>query len=126
MYERRLFTFEEANRLVEPISLLTARAREEMEHIWESLNLDVTERELSEGYQRINAAKRRWYARIREHGAVPRRLWEVDFETEYGLAFSWRFGEKEIRYCHSLHDFGPFPFRIPIPARLLAGNLGEV
>jgi hypothetical protein len=115
VYER-VFTYETASAALEHVQRLTARCRETLEHLWRSIDPHAVDRDLLDAYVRMNRARDEWQSRVREIGAVPRRLWEVEFNTGDGYYFSWRSGEGSIRHARRARATR-FPMRIPIPAR---------
>jgi hypothetical protein len=118
VYER-IFTFESASTALEHVQRLTARCRETLEHLWQSIDPAADERALLESYIRMNGARDEWQARIKELGAVPRRLWEVEFNTGDGYYFSWRSGEESIRHVRR-GRITRHSIRIPIQPRRVA------
>ncbi|MEK8024228.1 MAG: hypothetical protein AAB229_10525 [Candidatus Hydrogenedentota bacterium] len=95
---KRCFSFDESQRLLPDIMRITGRHREEMEHLWNKLNVDPRPATVLWTYHQLNLLKANWIRLIRETGALPVRLWEVSFNSGDGFHYSWRLGEAGIEY----------------------------
>lgn len=92
----RIFTRNEAEAFLPDVMRLTGRHREEMEHLWGKLNSASTQIAVLDTYRLLNELKAKWFASVRETGAIPLRLWEVSFDSGDGFHYSWRIGEEKI------------------------------
>lgn len=111
----RTFTLREARRLLPHVVRITARHREEMEHVWSALGLRSTPFETAEAHARLDRLRDSWYREMRAPGALPRRLWEVNFDTGDGYYYSWRIGEPDIGFvCRD--PYARVVARVAIPA----------
>lgn len=110
------FTLSDAQSIVPHLSRTAGRCREEMEHVWTSLRGEPSDRFLLASYRRLDQLKVWWFREVRLLGAIPRRLWEVSFDTGDGFCYSWRLGEEAITHIHG-REVGHLFVRRPLRFR---------
>ncbi|HEY8550506.1 MAG TPA: DUF2203 domain-containing protein [Vicinamibacterales bacterium] len=101
---RRLFSLEEANRLLPSVKLVTAEAVREAEALARELRhhgeAHPRHEQLSEQLDQIVT---RWASRLQELQVEAKGLWLVDFDNGEGY-YCWQYPEETISHYHGYED----------------------
>ena len=104
--ETRVFTFEDARRLLPQVREITRDAIEQLAAIQLAIDdADAGEKELSEEELQRAAADLldRWAQKIRSLGAEVKGPWLVDFDSGGGY-YCWKWPEEGLEYFHGYED----------------------
>jgi hypothetical protein len=100
----RIFTLEEARRLLPLVWRITDSARRELDPVKERLGAmlpcDPRLKPVEIEYERI---VRRWIGKMERLGLVVKGLWLADFDTGDGY-LCWRFPERRLAYFHDYEE----------------------
>lgn len=99
---KRLFTYEEALKLLPEVQRRTESAVAELDVLLqeqeeESSELDV---ELTSGYQKIVSE---WAESVLSLGIEVKGLWLIDFDSGSGY-YCWRYPEPSLQYFHEYEE----------------------
>lgn len=96
----RIFTLEEANRLVERVSELTSRTQEELDRLRESYRTGESGGG-GDVENEIRGVLDRWAREILQLGAQPKGIFTVDFRSpDPNVLWCWAPEETEITHRH--------------------------
>lgn len=110
MYRYRVFTLEEANRVLPMIEEVTEHTRDRLQ----TLKLEEGEElEGSELQQRAREILNAWARIVLDLGAQPKGIFTVDFRSpDPNVLWCWAPGEREISHRHFVWE--SFKDRLPI------------
>lgn len=101
---RKIFSYEEALKLVPEVQRLTGLAVDEIESLIGSPESDEEEQEippeLASRYQEIVG---RWAEAIIRMGIEVKGLWLIDFDSGSGY-YCWRYPEPSLQYFHGYEE----------------------
>ena len=101
---KRVFTFEEARKLLPEVRKKTRAAFEKVEEIEASI---ADDEDPDEAHERVtdeaNAVLRAWAAEIVAMGIEVKGPWLVDFDSGGGY-YCWRWPEESLEYFHSYEE----------------------
>jgi len=101
---RKIFSYEEALRMLPEVQRLTGSAVEEIESLAGPSEEDGDEQavppELASGYQEIVG---RWAEAIIKMGIEVKGLWLIDFDSGSGY-YCWRYPEPSLQYFHGYEE----------------------
>ncbi|HKB69684.1 MAG TPA: DUF2203 domain-containing protein [Thermoanaerobaculia bacterium] len=104
--DTRIFTFEDARRLVPQVREITREAIEQLAAIQLAIDdVDAGEKELT-GEELQGAAADlldRWAQKVRSLGAEVKGPWLVDFDSGGGY-YCWKWPEEGLDYFHSYEE----------------------
>lgn len=111
--EPKIFTREGAQQLLPVVMKTTEKHQQEIKRLTSQLNAlgNFETARADEVQAKIDSTMNRWQDNIRRLGAVPKGVWNVDFDCGNGY-YCWKFPETEIRYWHGYKD--GFPGRVEI------------
>lgn len=103
--ERKIFSLEEAQRVLPVIHKITEKAQKETQALIQQLEMiqqvDATRaRELE---QRLDTTMSQWRDQVSRLGGIPQGVWVVDFDHGNGL-YCWKYPEREICCEHGYQD----------------------
>jgi hypothetical protein len=102
--QKRLFTFEEARRLLPEVREKTRQAVEKVEELEGSLSDDEDPEDARERLgEEANAVLRSWAADIQALGIEVKGPWLVDFDSGAGY-YCWQWPEDSLEFFHSYEE----------------------
>ena len=112
----KIFTYDEARALIEPVREQTEFANERLQAFHSMLRALPDEspktRKINEWIETVVAE---WSREILALGAVPKGLWTVDFDSGEGYFYCWTLGESDLEHFHNYEE--SFQARRPISDR---------
>lgn len=110
---KKIFNREEAQLLLPVLIKITERYLNDVRVLTSQMNaLQGIDNERAGAVQtKIDSTLQKWQDNIRRLGAVPKGIWNVDFDCGTGY-YCWKFPENEIRFWHGYQD--GFPGRVEI------------
>ncbi len=120
----KVFSFSEANRLVEKVTDLTEEVIRELDTIRRraSPGTEENRQPISDAVlKEVEQALQRWSERIVELGGNPKGYFTVDFQSiDPELMYCWNYGEEKIGFTHKVWE--NFSHRRPLTDNLDAGG----
>jgi len=114
----RIFSYEEACNLLEPVRKTTQAASERLEQLREQAR-HATPEQAAQVKAWIDTVVNQWAQDILALGALPKGLFTVDFDSGEGFYYCWQLNEAQLGHYHT-YDEG-FGGRKPLD-RLRAGQ----
>ncbi|MBI4042083.1 MAG: DUF2203 family protein [Deltaproteobacteria bacterium] len=99
--KKKLFTFEEANRVLPSVKKMTVEAIEQAGSLIlqiESLSQEDERRANLD--DELNAIVDKWVEKVQRLGARPKGLWLIDFDNGEGY-YCWKHPESHIQHVHT-------------------------
>ncbi len=104
----KVFSFNEANSLVEKVTDLTEEVIHELDTIRRRASRDAEEGEppISDAVlKEVEQALQEWSERIVELGGNPKGYFTVDFQSiDPELLYCWNYGEEKISFTHKVWE----------------------
>ena len=109
----KIFTFEEAQALIEEVREKTVFANERLVELRTQVeSLQAGSKRAKKLNEWVNTVINQWAQEIMELGAQPKGLWTVDFDSGDGYYYCWALNEPNLAYFH-LYEEG-FAGRKPL------------
>lgn len=109
----KIFTFEEAQALIEEVREKTVFSNERLVALRAQVeSLQGGSKRATKLNEWINTVINQWAQEIMELGALPKGLWTVDFDSGDGYYYCWALNEPNLAYFH-LYEEG-FAGRKPL------------
>ncbi|MCH7479320.1 MAG: DUF2203 domain-containing protein [SAR324 cluster bacterium] len=109
----KIFTFEEAQALIEEVREKTVFANERLVALRTQVeSLQAGSKRAKKLNEWVNTVINQWAQEIMELGAQPKGLWTVDFDSGDGYYYCWALNEPNLAYFH-LYEEG-FAGRKPL------------
>ena len=109
----KIFTFEEAQALIEEVREKTVFSNERLVALRAQVeSLQSGSKRATKLNEWINTVINQWAQEIMELGALPKGLWTVDFDSGDGYYYCWSLNEPNLAHFH-LYEEG-FAGRKPL------------
>lgn len=103
--EGRIFTKQEADKLLPQVIAMTEQFKNQIEEIQGSLDAgQVPSDHKRQVMLQIDHKVNDWARRMTSWGIQVKGLWLVDFDSGDGFYYCWKLGEDEIEYMHGYEE----------------------
>ncbi len=101
----KIFTFEEAQALIEEVREKTVFSNERLVALRAQVeSLQGGSKRANKLNEWINTVINQWAQEIMELGALPKGLWTVDFDSGDGYYYCWALNEPNLAYFHMYEE----------------------
>ncbi|MBW0433894.1 DUF2203 domain-containing protein [Leptospira yasudae] len=102
--ERKLWTYEEARKILPVIREITEEYYSHVSELTVQLREQILpENEMEKKEEEVRISIFEWSSKIQEYGIEVKGLWLIDFDNGHGY-YCWHLGEEDLLYEHGYEE----------------------